>query len=173
MCIIIDTNTFSSVFDRTSGDHHNFSPVLNWIIEGEGKIIYGGSKYKLELRTAAKFLKLFGQLKRSRKVIEVDEAEVDKYQADLEIIERHKDFDDSHLVAICYVSKCRLICSVDKRAFRFLTRKDFYPQNSPRPSIYSGNKNSDLLCRKYFAPICEPCERLNKENARLLRSIFS
>jgi predicted nucleic acid-binding protein len=169
MCIIIDTNTFSSVFDRTSSNHDEFLPVLNWVIEGEGKIVFGGTKYRNELKVAYKYLKLIGQLNRSRKVVQVNDPEIDAYQTILEAKENHKDFDDPHIVAISYVSKCKLICSLDKRAYPFFSRKDFYPNNSPRPSIYSSKKNANLLCRKYTAEICLPCVKLNKEDIAVLK----
>lgn len=170
MCIIIDTNTFTSVFDKASKNHADFAPVLSWFIDGEGKIVFGGTKYKEELKKASKFLRLFGQLARSRKIIQVSDDAVDDYQAALEKKEKHKDFDDPHLVAICYVSKCQLICSLDKRAYPFFNRKDFYPNNSPRPKIYSSKKNANLLCRKYFASICDPCKRLSKQEVENLKN---
>lgn len=169
MCIIIDTNTFTSVFDKESLYHNEFAPVLNWIIEGEGKIVFGGTKYNEELKLAKKYLRFIGQLNRSRKVIQLGNISIDAYQTILEAREKHKDFDDPHLVAISYISKCRLICSLDKRAFPFLTRKDFYPNNAPRPKIYSSKKNSTLLCRKYFADICNPCIKLSRQEVLALR----
>ena len=50
-----------------------------------------------------------------------------------------------------------------------LARKDFYPNNSPRPKIYTGKRNSDLLCRKNMAEICMPCDKLNKVESEELR----
>lgn len=169
MCIIIDTNTFTSVFDRDSVNHEEFSPVLSWIIEGEGKIVFGGTKYVGELMLAKKYLRFIGQLNRARKVVQLKNGPIDEYQVILESKENHKDFDDPHLVAISFISKCRLICSLDKRAFPFLNRKDFYPNNSPRPKIYSSKKNSNLLCKNNFAEICNPCIKLNKETVSALK----
>ncbi len=67
MCIIIDTNAFAPVFDRTSQNHAEFKPVLDWIVSGKGKIVYGGTKYKLELGKAYKYLKLFAEFKKINK----------------------------------------------------------------------------------------------------------
>ena len=49
MCVIVDTNCLASVFERKSEKHPQFAPVLEWIIFGKGKLIYGGSKYIGEL----------------------------------------------------------------------------------------------------------------------------
>lgn len=169
MCIIIDTNTFKSVFDEESAKHDEFKPVYDWILEGEGKIVYGGTKYKEELKKVYRIVKVFGQFARMRKVIPIDDGEVDNYQKVLEELENHRDFDDPHLVSICYISKCRLVCTDEKRALPFIARKDFYPNNSPRPKIYTGKRNADLLCRKNMAEICMPCDKLKKVESEELR----
>ena len=169
MCIVIDTNTFNHVFDETSPKHAEFKAVLDWILNGKGKIVYGGSKYLGELKESNKYLKLFGQFNRIRKVVRVNDSEIDNYQKTLEKIENHKDFDDPHLVAICYISKCKLICTCDSRAMPFLNRKDFYPGNSPRPKLYTKAKNSNLLRDNMIADICTPCIKLNKANSQAMQ----
>lgn len=170
MCIIIDTNTFKSVFDQMSDDHKNFAPIFDWILNKKGKIVYGGTKYKSELKESYRFLKVFGQFARMRKVVEIDDHLIDAYQKELELLENHKDFDDPHLVAISYISKCRLICTNEKRALPYLSRKDFYPNNSPRPKIYTSSKNTNLLCDKYFADVCNPCIKLKKSESESLKN---
>jgi predicted nucleic acid-binding protein len=163
MCVIIDTNVFSSVFNKSSVAHGEFAPVLDWIVNGKGKIVYGGSKYKEELRRAGKYLKIIGQFNRSRKVVNINDNPIDKHQAHVEGILKHRDFDDPHLVAICFVSKCEIVCTKDERASPFLARKEFYPNNSPRPKLYTGKRNAGLLCDRYMANVCLPCIKLTKE----------
>jgi predicted nucleic acid-binding protein len=162
MCIIIDTNTFASVFNPESEHHGEFEPVFDWIINRKGKIVYGGSTYKAELSKGYRYLKLFGSFSKARKVVHIDDDLVDQYEEKLTDKVKHRDFDDPHLVAIAYISKCRLICTNEKRAIPFLGRKEFYPKNSPRPKIYSKRSNANLLCDKYFAEVCNPCVKLNK-----------
>lgn len=165
MCVIIDTNTFASVFNPEAQDHKEFQPVYDWIINKKGKIVFGGSKYKEELSKGYRYLKLFGHFSRARKTVEIDQAEVDKYQEILINKIQHRDFDDPHLVAIAYISKCRVICTNEKRAIPYLTLKNFYPNNSPRPKIYTQYSNKTLLCDRYYADICKPCIKLNKVEA--------
>lgn len=45
MAIIIDANCLARVFDKTNIEHDEFVPVFDWIVNGKGKLIYGGSKY--------------------------------------------------------------------------------------------------------------------------------
>ena len=54
MPIIVDTNCFANVFSRNATRHNEFEPVLNWILRGKGKLIYGGTKYKTELKKSYK-----------------------------------------------------------------------------------------------------------------------
>ncbi len=49
MCIIIDVNALNEVFNTDSVNHLEFKPVRDWIIEGKGKVLYGGTKYRDEL----------------------------------------------------------------------------------------------------------------------------
>lgn len=162
MCVIIDTNSFHCVFDKSSQEHKEFEPILKWIIDGKGKIVYGGTKYIEELKQTPKYLKIVGQLNRISKVVRLSTESVDNYQNNIEKQLKHKDFDDPHLVAIAYISKCRIICSNDKRAYPFLDKKLFYPNNSPRPKIYSSYRNANLLSEKHIADVCLPCIKLDK-----------
>jgi hypothetical protein len=52
MCIIIDADTLGLVFNPETKEHKKFKPVLEWINNGKGKIVYGGTKYEKELINA-------------------------------------------------------------------------------------------------------------------------
>lgn len=155
MCIIIDTNTFASVFDSNSEEHGEFRPVLNWIRNGKGKIVFGGTTYRNELRRARKYLAVISEFKKARKIVEVSNNEIDREQRRIESLITHRDFDDPHLVAIVSVSRCKLICSNDKRAYPFIKEASLYPRAGMRPRIYSSSNNSDLLCDHYIADCCK------------------
>ena len=154
MCIVIDTNCFHPVFNTANQKHSEFRPVLMWIVDGEGKIVFGGSKYKSELARTPKILRFFLQLKRARKLVEVDQVRVDQWQAKVERILDPRKHNDPHLPAIVSVSGCRLICTEDKKSFALLKDRRCYPKRVSRPSIYSGARNQDLLCARYIADIC-------------------
>ena len=84
MCVIVDTNCLASVFECKSENHPQFAPVLEWIISGKGKLIYGGSKYIGELSKARKYLKIINLLKNKGKAICVEKERVDKEQERIE-----------------------------------------------------------------------------------------
>ena len=168
MCIVIDANTFSTVFNPDSQKHGDFKPVLEWIVHGRGKIVYGGDKYKQELRNARKYHGLFSELSKVSKVIEVDCQRVNEIQEEVAGRVDHRDFDDPHLIAIIIVSGCKLICSDDSSAYPFLKRKDLYLNKVSRPKIYRRSTNRDLLCDNNIADICKPCSKLPKATIQKL-----
>lgn len=145
MAIIIDTNCFSRVFCRKNKEHEDFAPVLEWVLHGHGFLVYGGSKYKQELRDCMKFMHFFNMLKTARKAFTFDDDEIDKLQAEYEKMIQHPDFDDPHLPAIVRVSKCRLICSRDFRSVPFVTDPALYPKRFHVPQYYSSKRDAWLL----------------------------
>lgn len=146
MSIIIDTNCFSRVFCRTNQEHAEFKPVLDWIIHGHGFLVYGGSKYKEELKKAKSFLKFFRLLKDFKKAVPFPDKQIDEYQKKYEKMVDNKDFDDPHLPAIVLVSKCRLICTKDFRSKPFVTSSWLYPPKFHVPYYYTSSRDSELLC---------------------------
>jgi hypothetical protein len=173
MCIVIDMNAFSCVFNETNENHENYSPVKEWILNGKGKIVVGGSSYLKELGKLGKYRKFFIELRKAVKVIVVeDEKSIDELEAELKVKFSHKDFDDPHIVALLIVSGCRVVCSDDSRAYSFIKAKKLYPKGSTIPKIYGKNSYSSkdkILSDKNIAEICKPCNRLKKDRVEELR----
>lgn len=153
MCIIIDTCAFHAVFNPDDSFHHKFKPVYDWIEGKKGKIVIGGTDYKNELikRTSLKILTEYDKMKRLAKV---PDEEVDKLVPALKAQVVHKDFDDPHIVALVIASKCRLICTGERRAIPFFTKKELYPKGVKRPKIYRTARNKDLCCHEHIVGIC-------------------
>lgn len=170
MCIVIDTNTLSRVFESTDIEHDEFKPVLDWIRHGKGQIVYGGTKYIHEIKS--KYLRLFVLYRDQRKAISISSLQVDAEEGLVAAKIQHQDFDDQHLVSLLRVSGCRLICSKDKRAFPFFTHKSFFNPAFKRPKIYSGKRNRQLLNDLNIADICKPCHPTTKEQKMALRISF-
>jgi len=169
MCIVVDTNTIARVFDKNNSEHEEFKPVHDWIMEKKGKLVYGGTKYFEELEKMGQYLKLFTVLSKINKTVVVDTEAVDDYQAEAEHKIQHKDFDDPHLVAILKVSGCKLVCSVDERAFPFLKHHLFF-KGKEKPKIYSSSRNKDLLCDANIAECCTPSHDTTNEQKKILES---
>lgn len=155
MCIVIDMNAVPVVFDESNQEHSNFRPVLRWIRDKEGKIVYGGTTYEQELKRLPRFLRLITQFDKAGKVVKVGRAAVDAVEEELKNLSVCRGFNDCHIVAIVIASGCKLVCSVDRASYRFLRDTRLYPRNARRPSIFSGHRrNAALLCDRNIASIC-------------------
>jgi predicted nucleic acid-binding protein len=171
MCIIIDTNTLAHVFNKEDKKHNEFIDVFYWIIEGNGKVVYGGTKYIEEL-SRTKFLKLFRYLNTNNKAIFINSEKVDSEQKKIQKLISDKDFDDPHLPAMVIVSKCRLICSYDKRSIKFVTNKELYPKKYHIPKYYTGKRNKNLLSDDNIDDCYKPLCKLTKEQSAALTNII-
>lgn len=157
MCIVVDTNAFKKVFNPQNEEHEEFRPVFDWILRGKGKLIMGGARYKEEVLTnMSSNIQLVRELGRLRKICSLEDEKVDAKMDELKTKIRHRNFDDPHVLAMCIVSRCKVVCSEDKRSFEFLTDRKLYPKKQKRPSIYSGKHNADLLTNDALLP----CSRL-------------
>jgi hypothetical protein len=153
MCIIIDTNTLPAVFRVDSANQADFFPVLDWIENGRGKVVYGGTKYENEVKK--KYLGIFVELNKKGKGIYIDNAIVDAKEVQISPIIIHPDFDDQHLVALLMVSGCKLICSLDQRAYPYFKHATFFSPARNRPRIYNQIGNKDLLSNGNIVNICK------------------
>jgi len=157
MCIIIDTNSLASVFDVNSANHSAFKPVFDWIFSGKGKVVYGGTKYLIEINK--RYVGIFNELKNKQKAIRVSDEAVDQMETNISTKIVHPDFDDQHLVALLIVSKTKLICSLDQRAYKYFKHEQFFNRANDRPKIFRGsNNNKTLLVDNNIADICKPCK---------------
>ena len=120
---------------------------------GRGKMIYGGAKYNTELR-GGKYTGVLNELGRMGKLVKLPAASVDKYAAALKTKIPDADFDDEHIVALVALSKCCVVCTWDKRAFRYLKRKDIYPKGVKPPKIYQWKSNARLCCDDHVVTAC-------------------
>lgn len=117
-------------------------------------MVFGGTHYSKELEMQSKYIPIIAELKRIHKVIVVDKDTVDDLEDKVKEIEPKKDFDDPHLVAIVEISGCRIVCSDDKRADKYIKDERFY-NKSKKPSIYRTNNHSHLLTSKNIVAICK------------------
>ncbi|MBU2494676.1 MAG: hypothetical protein KJ571_18800 [Bacteroidetes bacterium] len=144
-------------------NHKEFKPILDWVIKGNGNIVYGGTKYFNELKNSLKYLKIFIELKKIKKVIKVDDKSVDDLSRKILSDCNEKKLNDEHIIAIVILSKCRIVCTQDKSSFPFLKNKKFYQNGVKRPSLYTSSKNSNLLIDSNIVEFCKPCVKLKKE----------
>lgn len=146
MCIVIDTNTLPLVFQ---GDP-KFVPVWQWIVNGRGVIVYGGTKYKNELKRMPRYAKILKLLMDKRKVCEIRQDLVDNCEQAIISMTKGTNCNDQHIIAIFSVSKCMLFCSLDRRSYEYVQDKRFYPKGQKPPRIYRSSGNQSLLDERYI-----------------------
>jgi hypothetical protein len=155
--IILDTNSFSSVFDSADSDYSEFCFILQWVVKQEHAcFVYGGTKYKSEIKKMVKYLRLINELRKTGKVVEINGNMIDNYAVHLKEICTDKAFNDEHLVAILDVSGCKLLCTKDIEAMPYIKQKRFY-SDQKTPQIYSGSRNRNLLNATYIVELKNRC----------------
>jgi len=162
MCVVIDMNTLSRVFDQENKEHSEFKPVLDWIEEGKGRIVYGGSKYLLELEKMTHYRRLLINYGKRRRTIKLDDYKVDQKEKEIKEKNQHPDFNDTHIVAIIIVSRCRLLCSKDSSSYPFIQDKKLYPSKFGKISIYKGYADNELLLSWKINELCKRCREENR-----------
>jgi predicted nucleic acid-binding protein len=153
MCLVIDANVFSSVFNGLSSDHAEYEPVLAWITQGRGFIVYSGSKYKKELAQAHRYLQLFIELRKQGKVVEVNAVLVDQHEVVVNQLAGTKKCNDAHIIAIFRVSGCRLLCSNDQLSDKYIKNPALYLKRQKPPLIYRSVQHVHLLRNEHIVRI--------------------
>lgn len=155
MCLVIDINTLACVFDKTNANHEEFKPVFDWIETGKGKIVYGGKNYMKELGKARRYSRLFVNYSKKGKTVHLNDEEVDKHEKEIEAKVNDSNCDDPHIMAMIAVSKCKVLCSSDKRSYKYIKNQSFYPKGVNRPKIYSKRSCENLLVEDNIIQICK------------------
>ena len=145
MDIVIDINTLSPVFDPNNAAHNEFRPVLEYIQNKRGKMVYGGTKYIDELGRARKFLKIIIELEKADRAVELACNIVDTEERRVRRRDPANGFNDHHIIAIVIVGRCGTVCSNDRSAHPFFRNNKLYPKHFRRPGIYTGTSSSRSL----------------------------
>jgi hypothetical protein len=155
--IILDTNSFPSVFSSTASDYGEFCFVLQWVLkQAHACFVYGGTKYKSEMKEMLKYLGIISELQKTGKFVEINGNMIDNYAVHLKEVCSDKAFNDEHLVAILNVSGCKLLCTKDIEAMQYIKKKEFY-SDQKIPQIYSGSRNRDLLNATHIVELKNRC----------------
>lgn len=152
--IVIDTNTVSRVFDRENREHDQYAPVLNWILKGKGRMVYGGTTYQEEVpldRWLKKLPQLFRLLRDKGKLAMIHTETVDDLEERVKVFINDSRCDDPHIIALVIASSCRLVCTDDRRSEEFLKSKSLYREFQARvPKIYKRLEHTAMFNRKEF-----------------------
>lgn len=150
MCMIVDANVIPCVFSSKNAKHNDFKPVLQWLLFGKAKIIMGGKLWTKEIAEKQKsYVPLLLEMNKFNKVHFYDNTIIDSKENEIKSKEQDPDFDDPHIIALCIISKAKLLCSDDSRSFKFIRKIKEYDSNSVVPRIYTTidhSPHTELLC---------------------------
>ena len=162
MCIVIDPGAFPPIFGDDNKRHQQFVAVRQWILNGRGCVYYGGTMFLEQIAKTPRSMKLLRLLREQGLAVLLNRDKLREHETDPE-------FDDPHLIAMCTKSKSRLICTQDKRATKFLVRRDMYPYRFKVPLIYLGAGDAPKLENRYVLEKCTRGARVPKKLDQLFR----
>jgi len=155
MCLVIDSCCLAMVFDKGNKRHSDFEPVARWVLVGKGKMIYGGQKYKGELKKAKFIIPIMAELDRSGRLVHLRDSEVDARARELKEDINDNGFNDEHVVAMVVVSRCSVVCTDDRLAIQVLKyRHVYYRYKMKPPKIYRYARHRNMCTDENLAAIC-------------------
>jgi len=154
MCIVIDTCCLASVFDSDQVDHTEYEPVLRWITEGRGKMVFGGKRYGRELARLKRYQRIWAEFARSGKIVRLDDEKVDAIEEGTRTSTRWRRFNDHHVLAIVIASGVKVVCTRDRGCGELLKHYSEYPRGVSRPRIYKRAAHATLLNDRNIANVC-------------------
>lgn len=139
MCVIVDANLASRVFQEPA--EADFAPVLNWILERGGELVFGGH-LATELARIEKTRRYLLALLRAGRARRVSDASIVAEAAEVAATGRCQS-NDQHVLALARASGARTLCTQDKAL-----QQDFRDPrliSAPRGSIYQRKEHAALL----------------------------
>lgn len=149
MCVIIDACVRDLVFTASPSDAA--VPVLEWIEEGDGRMIYGGSKFCDELFTQKKddervpldrVIRRVKAWKQAGRALEFPRAVIDAEEKIVRAMNVAMS-NDVHVLALARVSGARVLFSTDGKLHADF--KNAAIVDNPRGTIYQTKDHGALL----------------------------
>jgi hypothetical protein len=142
VCLILDTNRFGDVLSEQS--RPAYVPLLRWLTDpdGDGAVVYGGTKYRCEIGNHGKAREFFVQRWRAGRAHPIDNKIVDAEEARLKSAKACAS-DDEHVVALARTSGARVVCTEDRALWADV--KDRALMDRPRGRVYRAAPHARLL----------------------------
>lgn len=140
MCVIVDANLFSDVFSRPP--HSDFQPIHDWIDDGNGKLVFGGSKMAEEMDRVNNARRRIREWAQRGKALQVPSARVDARARELERTDTCES-NDTHIIALAQLSESRVLCSLDRALTNDFKNRTLL--SGPKGSVYRKAEHRRLL----------------------------
>jgi hypothetical protein len=140
--LILDTNCFGVVLSQKP--RPAYVPLLRWLTDpnGDGAVVYGGTKYGREIGSHGKALDFFVQRWRAGRAHPIDNGIVDAEEVRLKSAKACAS-DDEHVVALARTSGARVVCTEDHALWADV--KDRALMDRPRGRVYRAATHVRLL----------------------------
>ncbi len=139
MCIIIDANQASNVFQNAVND--DFKPIIKWLFSKDGMMVYGGklAEELAKVSSASHAIKVLQDAGHAQhfndRDVNIEEQSIIRMKVCVS--------NDPHIIALARLTGARTLCSHDT-----LLHKDFkntFLINKPKGCIYQEKSHTDLL----------------------------
>ena len=157
MCAIMDSNVLHELFGDRSHRTRAGRAFLDWL-DREGRLVVGGTLRRELLRMPA-FAEWRDGARRSGRVIELTDADVDARERELKA-RNACESNDAHVIAVAQLGGARLLFTNDRALQRDFKNRDLV--RNPRGKVYStaaskdfGTRHRRLLARN----VCVPRQR--------------
>lgn len=138
MCVIVDANQSSLVFGSTVAD--DYKPVRKWIESGRGRLVYGGHKFKQELKAVTAAALTVQNWRQRGLAIEISEVALAAEVA--VVVNLGTRSDDPHVIALVRVSGARTVLTKDGPLTTDLTNPTLV--NTPQAKVYRTAEHTHL-----------------------------
>ena len=139
MCVIVDASVAGLVFSIPY--QVDFAPLWRWLIEKDGKLVYGGQLAK-ELGRLPKAKRILAELKSEGRALLCPRQKVDEEEKEVHKLGLCRS-DDPHVIALARVSGARVLCTNDGDLEVDFKNRQLVP--APRGTIYKNASHKSLL----------------------------
>jgi hypothetical protein len=139
MCLIVDANLAGLVF--ASPAEADFVPILDWLLEKDGRLVFGGH-LGTELDRVERARRFLRALLQAGRAIRIPDEAVQEEEA---VVRNtgHCQSNDSHVVALARVSGARTLCTHDRDLQQDFSNPKLV--SNPRGKIYQRREHHRLL----------------------------
>jgi hypothetical protein len=139
MCVIVDANVAGHFFSDPY--HGDYAPVVRWINNKNGKLVYGG-KLQEELYRHDKAKRLLLAWRRAGRAREFSLEQLSAAEAGV-VSTKACQSNDVHIIALARCSGARLLCTEDRTLMADFQNRKLLAK--PRGKIYRNPEHAPLL----------------------------
>ncbi len=151
MCVIIDMNVWPDLCSDAT--RTRFGKVRAWLDTDEGRVVFGGTKYREEVGRIHAAVQLLAAYAQAGRAIQYKDAPIDDEAARIEREEQTRS-NDQHILALACISGARILCTDDKKLMSDFKNRELVPE--PRGRVFPRNNRKFDLHHHSRCPMPNP-----------------